>query len=192
MINAVNKLTKRNAAKSISTLYTNIPHDKLIETLNFVIDFSFKGKTQSKISINKYNEARWCKSSKHFTFSITSLKKALEYIISNCYFSIGDHVFKQIIGIPMGSDPAPYFANLFLFYFEMKWMDKLKKDNFAATRKYSNTFRFIDDLITINNAGHFDKNINNIYPPELQLKKENHNNTSQHQNSQFSIYNILI
>ena len=92
----------------------------------------------------------------------------------------------------MGSDPAPYFANLFLFYFEMKWMDKLKKDNFAATRKYSNTFRFIDDLITINNAGHFDKNINNIYPPELQLKKENHNNTSQHQNSQFSIYNILI
>ena len=78
----------------------------------------------------------------------------------------------------MGSDPAPFFANLFLFYFEMKWMDKLKKENFVATRKYSNTFRFIDDLITINNAEHFEKNIKNIYPPELELKKQKIYNTS--------------
>ena len=183
VIDAINKLTKRNAAKSISTfdfstLYTNIPHDKLIQTLNFVVDFAFKGRTQSKISINNQNEARWCKSSKHFTFSITSLKKALEYVIQNCYFSIGSHVFKQIIGIPMGSDPAPYFANLFLFYFEMNWMNKLKKENFVATRKYSNTFRFIDDLITINNGHHFENNIRSIYPPELELKKENTDYTS--------------
>ena len=183
VIENINKLTKRNAARSVntydfSTLYTNIPHDKLIETLNHVIDFSFKGRTQSKISINDYNEARWCKSSKHFTFNIASLKKAFAYIIRNCYFSIGEHVFKQIIGIPMGSDPAPFFANLFLFYFEMKWMENLKKDNFVATRKYCNTFRFIDDLITINNAGHFEKNIEKIYPPELHLKKENVESTS--------------
>ena len=91
VINAINKLGKRNAAKSIntydfSTLYTNIPHDKLIQTLNFVVDFAFKGRTQSKISVNNHNDARWCKSSKHFTFTITSLKKALEYVILNCFF----------------------------------------------------------------------------------------------------------
>ena len=78
----------------------------------------------------------------------------------------------------MGSDPAPFFVNLFLFYFEMKWMDKLKKENFVTTQKYTNTFKFIDDLITLNNAEHFEQNIKNIYPPELELKKENINNTS--------------
>ena len=40
--------------------------------------------------------------------------KLLEFIIHNAYFQVGDKIFKQIIGIPMGSDPAPFIANLFL------------------------------------------------------------------------------
>ena len=192
VIDNLNKLSNRKRAKSVSTydfstLYTNIPHDKLIETLNSVIDFSFKGRIQEKISVNSYGIANWCKSSKHFVFDIKSLKKAVEYLIKNCYFAIGDQVFQQIIGIPMGSDPAPFFANLFLFFYEWQYINNLKKENVIAARKFCYTFRFIDDLITINNEN-FEKNIRNIYPAELDLKKENQND----KNANFLDLNIEI
>ena len=29
----------------------------------------------------------------------------------------------------MGSDPAPFIANLFLYYYENKWIPKMKKSN---------------------------------------------------------------
>ena len=48
----------------------------------------------------------------------TLFKKAVKYLIRNFYFAIGDQVFQQIIGIPTGRDPAPFLANLFLFYYE--------------------------------------------------------------------------
>ena len=31
-------------------------------------------------------------------------------------FKVGCQIFRQVIGIPMASDPVPFFANLFLFY----------------------------------------------------------------------------
>ena len=49
--------------------------------------------------------------------------------MGNCYFTFGDKVFRQVIGIPMGPDPAPFMANLFLFYYESKWVKNLKRDS---------------------------------------------------------------
>ena len=77
----------------------------------------------------------------------------------------------------MGSDPAPFMANLFLFYFEDKWIRKTKRKDLILARKFGNVFRFIDDLAAINDSGEFEKVIQEIYPPELELKKENVNNT---------------
>ena len=38
-------------------------------------------------------------------------------------------------------------------------------------------FRFIDDLLSLNNDSTFEKHYKNIYPTELELKKENNNNS---------------
>ena len=185
VLKSLEKLNKRNAARSISTfdfstLYTNIPHDKLINVLNYTIDFAFKGKQFPNISVNESAQPRWCKKSKGFLFTKGLLKTAVQYLIENSFFTVGDYIFRQTIGIPMGSDPAPFFANLFLHYYEHQWVEKHKKSNFLATRKLQNTYRFIDDLITINDGGIFEKNIKDIYPVELELKKESHINTSAH------------
>ena len=45
----------------------------------------------------------------------------------------------------MGSDPAPFFANLFLFY-ESRWLKSIKNTNSGVARKFGIVFRFIDDL----------------------------------------------
>ena len=93
----------------------------------------------------------------------------MEYLLDNFYFKVGDSLFRQIIGIPMGSDPAPYFANLYLYYYARKWILNLKKTDLAA----AHNFRFIDYLIVINDRGDFERNMHNIYPVEMEVSKEN-------------------
>ena len=100
------------------------------------------------------------------------MKDAVVYLLSNCYFTVGPKIFCQIIGIPMGSDPVPFFCQLFLYSYESKWMNKLKKNDLIKARKLRNIFRFIDDLNSIHDGGEFDSNIysdgeefdSNIYP----------------------------
>ena len=100
----------------------------------------------------------------------------MEFLINNCYFTVGDKLLRQVIGIPMGLDPAPYFANDFLFSYESKWLNKTKKNNNILARKFGKTYRFIDDLNALNDGGEFEKIHSEIYPPELVLKKENSDN----------------
>ena len=101
----------------------------------------------------------------------------LEYIIDNAYFSAGNKCYQQIVGIPMGTDPAPYIANLYLYHYEYEWMEKIEKtDNITARRCYSYTRRFIDDLCTLNNNEDIKKNRKKICATFLDLDIEIKNN----------------
>ena len=52
---------------------------------------------------------------------------------------VGNSLLRQKIGIPMGIDPAPFWANLFLYTYENEYMselisnDKVKARHFHAT-----------------------------------------------------------
>ena len=181
IIKAIRNINARRNAKSVmtfdfSTLYTKIPHNKLKDALHELTDFCFKGCPNSKISVDK-NGAFWSdpneKSSNGLSFSKNDVKKAFSYLLDNCFFCIGDSVFQQRIGIPMGTDPAPFMANLFLYTHERKFLLNLKKTDLRRARRFGNVFRFIDDLCAINDGGEFEKCYHDIYPPELELKKEN-------------------
>lgn len=69
--------------------------------------------------------------------NLETLIKMINWLIDNTYVTIGDKVFRQVIGIPMGTDCAPFLANLFLFSFEFQWMyEKLKKKQFYLLQKF--------------------------------------------------------
>ena len=106
-------------------------------------------------------------------YSKLSIKTLLEFIIDNAYFQVGDKIFKQIIGIPMGSDPAPFIANIFLYVYENRYMNGLKKSDLSRARNLRHVFRFIDDLIAINDNDQFLKSYKEIYPQQMDLKVEN-------------------
>ena len=72
----------------------------------------------------------------------------------------------------MGSDPAPFMANLFLYYYESRWVRTVKKESLQRARRFFNTFRFIDDLLAIYDHDEFLNNFKDIYPPELELNVE--------------------
>ena len=78
----------------------------------------------------------------------------------------------QIIGIPMESDPAPLFSNLFLAHKEVDWVKTQRKLGTINARKINDSFRFIDDLLSLSDGSTFEKHYKDIYPTELELKKE--------------------
>ena len=77
----------------------------------------------------------------------------------------------------MAIDPAPQMVNLYLYYYEAKFMEMLTKENYSAAKKFNYIRHFIDDLHTLNNDGHLEENNNmgRIYPQELKLNQENQN-----------------
>ena len=77
----------------------------------------------------------------------------------------------------MGTDCAPLLANLYLHFYEYNFLKKLINENIKQAKKFKNTFRYIDDLATINNP-EFKELITKIYPSSLKLNKENDGNTT--------------
>lgn len=73
----------------------------------------------------------------------------------------------------MGTDCAPLLADLFLHYYEYTFMENLHKTNAFLAKKFNNTFRYIDDLISQNNPN-FGDYVSDIYPSELELKETSH------------------
>ena len=89
---------------------------------------------------------------------------------------VGNSVYRQTIGIRMGTDCAPQLANLFLFHYAYLYMKNLMRDNLCMAKKFGNTVRYIDDLLTLNN-NNFKEEIPNIYPSELTLKRTSESDT---------------
>ena len=176
VLNSIKRINRKKGAKSISTydfttLYTNLPYDKLIKALHKLIDFTFNGGNSNYIRINKWYKASWGKKTKSsLGFTKTSLKVAVRHLIENCYFTVGNTVLRQAIFIPMGIDPALFWANLFLYTFEVEYMSKIIASDKVKARHFHSTNRFIDDLCTLNDGGEFGRSYRDIYPDELDLK----------------------
>ena len=81
-------------------------------------------------------------------------------------------MFKKDIGFPMGIDPAPFWANLFLYFFESKHVQNVISKKSTRAYKYHANSQFIDDLCPINDDDELSKFFKCIYTGELELKLE--------------------
>ena len=69
------------------------------------------------------------------------------------------------------SGQDPLLADLFLYSYESEFLQKLVKDKkIHEARAFNFTFRFIDDVLSINNS-RFAEFLPLIYPPELEVKE---------------------
>ena len=90
----------------------------------------------------------------------------IDFPIDNMYIKISNHLFRQCIGIPMGTNCAPLLANLFLYSYEVEFLKSMKKSNKKLVKTFNLTSRYIDDLISVNNP-RFKQFLKDIYPEEL-------------------------
>ena len=76
----------------------------------------------------------------------------LSYLLDNIYIRFGTKLYRQIIGILMGTNCAPLLADLFLYCYERDFMDSLNHDNQAdVIEAFNLTSRYLNDLLNNDN-----------------------------------------
>ena len=95
----------------------------------------------------------------------------IEFLVDNIYVRFGGQLFRQTVGIPVGTNCAPLLADLFLYSYENEFLDKLiKEGKRKLARKFNLSYHYIDDLISFNNK-RFYEFIYDIYPKELTISE---------------------
>ena len=103
--------------------------------------------------------------------------EALTFLLDNIYIRFGSKLYRQIVGIPMGTNCAPLVADLFLFCYEKDFMLSLSDANQSEViEAFNSTSRYLDDLLNIDN-NFFDSMVSHTYPSKLQLNKANVSDT---------------
>ena len=62
----------------------------------------------------------------------------IEFLVENIYVRFGGQLFRQMVGIPMGTYCAPLLADLFLCSNENEFLDKLIKEDKRKLSRKSN------------------------------------------------------
>ena len=113
----INKSNERKDVENIatydfSTLYTNIPHSKLKERMASVISKAYEGMDKKFISVYP-TSAQWVNAPKATTkaYNKDGLIEMINFLIDNVYVTCGDSLFRQVIGIPMGTDSSPIYSS---------------------------------------------------------------------------------
>ena len=87
--------------------------------------------------------------SRFILWSCQKVCDALSYLLDNIYIRFRTKIYRQIVGVPMGTNCAPVAA-LLLYCFERDFMDSLYHDNKAdVIEAFNSTSRYLDDLLNI-------------------------------------------
>ena len=112
--------TKRISTFESSTLYAKLPHKDQLKVLFDLIDFGFNGGSKKKIDCSLPNAFRSNKPKTESSFTKTSLKRTVQFLIENSYFTVGNVLLFQTVDFPMGIDHAPLWSNLYWCNYESK------------------------------------------------------------------------
>ena len=92
-------------------------------------------------------------------------------IMDNIYVRFGGQLFRQTVGILMGTNCALLLTDLFFCSYENEFLDKLiKESKKKLVRKFNLSYRYNDDLISFNNK-RFKEFISDVYPKELTISE---------------------
>ena len=157
-----------------STLYTTLPHNSIKDKLIDLIERTFQREGSPYLACNDRNAFYLLKNPKKYhAWSSQNVCNALKFWLDNIFIRFGTKLYRQVVGIPMGTNCAPLVADFFQFCYERDFMMSLSDDKQAyVIDAFNTTSRYLDDILIINNV-YFDNIVSKIYPSELQLYKAN-------------------
>ena len=163
---------------AFSTLYTTLPHNLIEDKLIDLIERTYQREGSPHLACNNRNAFFTSeKPKKYHAWSFKNVCDALTVLLDNIFIQFGIKLYRQVVGIPMGTNCAPLVADLFLFCYERDFMMSLSDDKQAdVIDAFNTTSRYFNDILNINNV-YFDNMVNQIYPSELQLNKANVSDT---------------
>ena len=131
----LNKLKSRGFLASglstydFSTLYTTLPHNLIKENLTEFIEHTFFREGSLYLACNNKNAVFTSEQPKRLKlWSCQKMCDALNYFLDNIFIRFGSKLYRQIVGISMGTNCAPRVADLFLFCYERDFMLSLSEN----------------------------------------------------------------
>ena len=92
------------------------------------------------------------KPKKYHAWCCQNVCDALTFLLDNIFIRFGTKLYRQVVGIPKGTNCAPLVADLFLLCYERDFMMSLSDDNQADDiDAFNSTSRNWDDILNINN-----------------------------------------
>jgi len=123
-VKEVRFLNKFMVSFDVTSLFTNIPLD---ETINIALDRIFTNHPNIKISKS-------------------DLKKLFLFATAQTHFLFKGDFYDQIDGVAMGSPLAPILANIFMAFYEEKWLSEFEGNKPIFYRRY------VDDIFALFNS----------------------------------------
>ena len=93
--------------------------------------------------------------------------EVLTYILDNIFIMLGTRLYRQTVGIQVGTTCAPLIADFLLFCYERNFMASLSysKDD-EIIQAFNSTSRYLNGILNIDNP-YFEDMVGRIYPSEL-------------------------
>ena len=155
-----------------SILYSTLPHNLIKDKLVDLIERTFQKEGSLYIAYNDKNAFFTSDAVRNYNlWSCQKVYEAVTFLLDNIYIRFGSKLYRQIVGVPKGTNCARLVADLFLFCYERHFLLSLSEDNQSdVIEAVNSTSRYLDDLLNIDN-NFFGRMVNRIYPSELQLNK---------------------
>jgi hypothetical protein len=163
------------------TLYTTIPHAELKTRLFNLIDICFFNKNgKRKCSYLVVNHSRTYfvihDSDSTHKYSEVDIKEMLGFLIDNIFVVFVNKIFRQTVGIPMGTNCASLLADLFLYSYEAEFIQKFyfRRKNLLLWP----LIQYLDISTMFYRSTMIHSYVDSIYPSELIIKDTTESSTS--------------
>jgi len=189
--------TDHQQTYDFSTMYTQLELDSLKKQMREYAQLVFE---YAKINYGSGNEMvlqvrsssgpKWLRADVNHKDTVGSkvitqarLDRWISYLLDNLHVKLGDKIYRQIKGVPMGTSCSPFLANLLLFMYEFRFVRRAVTtwDAAPGTRGHelltqlSLCSRYIDDLWNpLIRARQFQDFATKIYPRWLKLGEPEH------------------
>ena len=125
-------------------MYTELPHDQIMNSLRWLIQQTKMTKfgRHNRIHIQKTgrNGVTFQRSGGSFAITFEQLLVYAKFDLDNVFFTLGKTILKQTLGIPMGSPLSPSLAIIICAYSEHKFLTSIH------SFKYFTAVRYMDDV----------------------------------------------
>ena len=126
-----------------STLYTTLPHNSIKDKL--IVLLKEPSIEKALLTLDVTTETHFLlrrKPKKYHAWSCKNVGDALTLLLDNIFIQFGTKLYRQVVGIPMGTDCAALVADLFLFCYERDFMMSLSDYKQAGVIDS----RYLDDI----------------------------------------------
>ena len=161
------------------------PHDLLKSRVNNLVHNAFRIKDENV----RYTHIKVTRTKGYFTdinggrngmYTADNICKMIEFLIDNIFVQLGGCFFRQMIGIPMGTNYASLLSDFFLYSYENEFLENMIRPGYKRlARSFNLCYRYIDDLFVFNNKKSLDY-LKEIYPSQLTVEKANKSDQLHH------------